>query len=432
MASDGKRKNLDTSQRVESSTLASIDHRACRLCGSALKQPLIDLGLSPLCENIVRADDLNRGEMFYPLRAFVCQQCWLIQLHELVDAESIYSHYAYFSSNSTTWLEHARHFCDAVISRLNLRQDSFVVEIASNDGYLLKNFVQRRIPVLGVEPAANVADVAVQQGVPTLVRYFGRLTADEIVRCCRQADLIVANNVIGHVPDLNDFIDGLKHLLAPCGTVAIEIPHALNLIQKNQFDTIYQEHYSYFLVRAMRTALQRHGLTLYDAEELATHGGSIRYFAQHVESAPEVEPIVDELIAKEDAQGLGDPETYRTYSKRVQQTKWDLLEFLIEARRDGKAVVGYGAPGKAATLLNYCGIREDLMEYTVDRNTMKQGTYLVGTMIPIYAPEMLAETQPDYIVILPWNLRDEIMAQLSYTRRWGAKFVIPIPSLEVV
>lgn len=423
----------ETLMKPRTSAEMSTDMRGCRFCGCDLQHLVVDLGLSPLCENIVAPDDLNRGEMFYPLRTFVCDSCWLIQVHELVSGEEIYSHYAYFSSNSDSWLRHAREYCDKIVPRLGLNRQSQVVEIASNDGYMLKNFKSKGIPALGIEPAANVAQVAIEQGLDCVVRFFGTETAQQVASEYGQADLILANNVIGHVPDLNDFVAGMKVLLAPEGTITIEIPHAINLIKENQFDTIYQEHYSYFLLLTMRQVLQRHGLTLYDVDEIPTHGGSLRFYARHEEhSSQPVAAIVDEIESREVEAGLTDLETYQRYSRSVMETKWNLLEFLINAKRAGKTVVGYGAPGKAATLLNYCGVREDLLEYTVDRNKMKQGTFLVGTLIPIYAPEMIEATKPDYILILPWNLKDEIMSQLEYARRWGAQFVLPIPQLTVL
>ena len=411
----------------------STDIRGCRLCRSPLKHTAIDLGLSPLCQNLVPRENLNKGEMFYPLRAFVCDQCWLIQVHELVSGEDIYSHYAYFSSNSDSWLRHASDYCDSIVERLSLDQNSQVVEIASNDGYLLNFFREKGVPAYGVEPAANVAQTAIDRGLDCVVKFFGVETAKQLVAERGKADLVLGNNVIGHVPDLNDFVAGLKILLAEHGTITIEIPHAINLIKANQFDTIYQEHYSYFLLLTMRQVFERHGMLVFDVDEIPTHGGSLRYYARHAEDTRRpVAPIVEEIEQREIDAGLQDLDTYRDYSRSVSETKWNLLEFLIRARRDGKSVAGYGAPGKAATLLNYCGIREDLLEYTVDRNTMKQGTFQVGTLIPIHAPEMISITKPDYILILPWNLKEEIMEQLAYVRQWGAKFVVPIPELMVL
>ena len=425
--------NSSTLTRPTTSSLASVTDTECRLCGKHLKHIAVDLGLSPLCENIVSQTDLNRGETFYPLRTFVCDDCWLIQVPEFVSGEEIYSHYAYFSSNSDSWLKHAEDYCEMITSRLSLDENSQVIEIASNDGYLLQKFKARGIPCLGIEPAANVAQVAMDKGIDCVVQFFGVDTAAGVVDRGHTADLLVANNVIGHVPDLNDFVAGMKVLLAPRGTITIEIPHALHLIEQNQFDTIYQEHYSYFLLTAMRALMARHGLTVFEVQEIATHGGSLRYFVRHDDDdSRAIEPIVEQIQAIEAERGLTDLATYTEFAERVKETKWKLLEFLISCQRDGKHVVGYGAPGKAATLLNYCGVREDLLSYTVDRNVMKQGTYLVGTNIPIYSPEMIRETKPDYVLILPWNLQEEICQQLEYTRDWGAQLVIPIPEVKVV
>jgi len=423
----------ETQTLPRTSAEMSTDIRCCRCCSAPLQNVAVDLGLIPLCENIVPVEKLNQGEVFYPLRAFVCDTCWLIQVHDLVSGEEIYSHYAYFSSYSDSWLKHSRQYCDMIVDRLGLDEKSQVIEIASNDGYMLKNFKAKGVPAFGVEPAANVAQVAIDQGLDCIVRFFGVETAKAIVASGKKADLLLGNNVIGHVPDLNDFVAGMKILLAEQGTITIEIPHAINLIQQNQFDTIYQEHYSYFLLTAMRNVLNRHGLTLFDFDVIPTHGGSLRFYAKHDDDhTREVHPRVDEMEQYEISQGMTDLQTYRDYGRNVMEVKWNLLEFLIGARREGKSVAAYGAPGKAATLLNYCGIREDLIQYTVDRNKMKQDTFLVGTLIPIYAPEMIDQTKPDYIVILPWNLKDEIMVQLSHARHWGAKFVVPIPKLEIL
>jgi len=425
-----------TSLATHQSTLASPADQVfgeCRFCSAPLRHTVIDLGLSPLCQNIVQKDDVLRGERFYPLRTYVCDQCWLIQVLELVSGEEIYSHYAYLSSCSESWLKHARLYCDMITHRLDLNQSHQVIEIASNDGYLLKNFRQAGIPALGIEPAANVAQIAIDQGIDCVVEFFGVQTAQKLVDKGIHADLLLGNNVIGHVPDLNDFVGGMKVLLAEQGTITIEIPHAINLIEGRQFDTIYQEHYSYFLLTAMRKVLRHHGLELFDVDEIGTHGGSLRYYARHVEDTSRlIEPVVDQIEQRETDAGLTDATTYQSYAREVQETKFKLLEFLIEARRAGKQVAAYGAPGKAATLLNYCGIREDLIAYTVDRNEMKQNTLMVGTLIPIHAPEMIAQTKPDYIVILPWNLKEEIMSQLDYARQWGGQFVIPIPELQIL
>lgn len=405
---------------------------ACRFCGKALTHVVVDLGMSPLCESYVSADDLDRMEAFYPLRVLVCDACFLVQLNEYVRAEEIFSHYAYFSSYSESWLRHARQYAEAMIERFGLGQHSQVVELASNDGYLLQNFVARGIPALGIEPAANVAEAAVAKGVPTLVKFFGETTAREVVAAGRQADLIAANNVLAHVPKLNDFVAGMKILLAPSGVITIEFPHLARLIDENQFDTIYHEHFSYFSLTSAQRVLAAHGLAVFDVEELPTHGGSLRVYARHDDyAAHPVTEAVCRLLAREQQAGLDTLEAYQTFAQRVRSAKFGLLEFLIAARRADKSIAGYGAPGKGNTLLNYCGIREDLLDYTVDRNPFKQGKFLPGTRIPIFAPERIAHTRPDYVLILPWNLKEEIVEQLAYIRSWGAQFVVPIPEVKV-
>ena len=404
----------------------------CRFCGATLAHTFVDLGMSPLCESYVPADKLDQMEPFYPLCVRVCDRCFLVQVREYVRAEDIYSHYAYFSSYSDSWLEHARRYVEAMIERFGLGPQSQVVEVASNDGYLLQYFVDRQVPVLGIEPAANVAEVARQKGIPTLVKFFGRETAGELIAEGHRADLLLGNNVLAHVPDLNGFVAGLKLLLAPDGTITMEFPHLMRLVEGNQFDTIYHEHFSYLSLLVVQRVFSAQGLVIFDVEELSTHGGSLRVYARHARDASKpVEPAVDELCGRELAAGYGRIETYLSFNERVAETKRRLLEFLITARREGKRVAGYGAPGKGNTLLNYCGIRTDLLEYTVDRSPHKQGKFLPGTHIPILSPEVIAETRPDYVLILPWNLKDEIIEQLSYVRRWGGRFVVPIPEPTV-
>ena len=404
----------------------------CRFCGTAFQHTVVDLGMSPLCESFLRADQLNQMEPFYPLRVWVCERCFLVQLEEYVTGEDIFTDYAYFSSFSDSWLNHAREYVEKMIDSLELTSKSSVVEIASNDGYLLQYFVQRGIPALGIEPAANVAKVAEKKGVPTLVRFFGVETARELAAAGQKADLILGNNVLAQVPDLNDFVGGLKILLGPSGVITIEFPHLLRTIDGNQFDQIYHEHFSYFSLYSVDRIFAAHGLPIFDVEELPTHGGSIRIYAHHAEDATR-EPT-DRLLAlreREQDAGVATLDYYQGFESRVRETKRKLLEFLIEARRGGKRVVGYGAPGKGNTLLNYCGIRSDFLDFTVDRSPHKHGKFLPGTHIPIFPPEQLWEAHPDYVLILPWNLKNEIMAQLSGIREWGGKFVVPIPEVTI-
>ena len=405
----------------------------CRFCGTPLEHSFVDLGKSPLCENFLTREQLFEPEPFYPLHAFVCGECWLVQVEEYVSGTEIFGgEYAYFSSYSDSWLAHAARFADAITQRLGLDADSMVVEIASNDGYLLKNFIARGIPVLGVEPADNVAAVAVEAGVPTRVAFFGVETARRLAAEGVRADLMCANNVIAHVPDLNDFVGGFPHVLKPQGTLTVEFPHLVNIVEGNHFDTIYQEHYCYHSLHTLERVFAHHGMSVFDVEELPTHGGSLRIHVRH--AADETRPVSDAVHRIRDAEiaaGYADLAVYRAFAERVRETKRRLLEFLIEAKREGAQVVGYGAPGKANTLLNYCGIRTDFLDYVVDRNPYKHGKYLPGTHVPVHPTERIAETKPDYIVILPWNLREEIAEQLEYTRDWGAKLVVPIPELEV-
>jgi SAM-dependent methyltransferase len=406
---------------------------SCRFCSAPLRHTFVDLGMSPLCESYVPAERLGAMEPFYPLHVRVCEHCLLVQLEELVAPEEIFTEYAYFSSYSDSWVAHARDYVESVVERFGLDADSQVVELASNDGYLLQHLVERGIPALGVEPAANVAEVARERGIETVVEFFGRELASRLVAEGRQADLLVANNVFAHVPDLNDFTAGMQRLLAPQGVVTIEFPHLARLIEGNQFDTIYHEHFSYFSFLTARAVLGAHGLEVFDVDELPTHGGSLRVYAQRSGGAGHsVSARVTELAERERELDLDRLEGYSAFAPRVTETKWNLVEFLIDCRRDGKRVAGYGAPGKGNTLLNYCGIRADLLEFTVDRNPYKQGQFLPGTRIPIPHPEALEQARPDFILILPWNLTDEIVAQLSHVRDWGGRFVVPIPEVKVV
>ena len=406
--------------------------KRCRFCRAGIQRTFVDLGLSPLCETYPSAADFNRGEVYYPLHVYVCDNCFLVQLEEYESAQNIFSDYAYFSSYSDSWLKHCEDYCHKMSARFRLNERSFVVEVASNDGYLLQYFARQHVPILGIEPAANVAKVAVEKDVPTLVRFFGTKLAKELATEGRCADLVLGNNVLAQVPDLNDFVEGLRILLKPEGVLTLEFPHLLKLIELNEFDTIYHEHFSYFSMLTTLLIMEAHGLKVFDVEELKSHGGSLRVYACRVESRThEVQPSVDKLIAEEKMAGLDSPEGYEGFARRVKETKFALVEFLLAAARQGKSVVGYGAPGKSATLLHYCGIGKDLIEYTVDRSEYKQGRFLPGNHIPIFHPERICETKPDYVLILPWNLKQEIMQQLQFIREWGGRFVVPIPKVTV-
>jgi SAM-dependent methyltransferase len=402
-------------------------------CGTPLRHTFVDLGMSPLCESYVPAEKLNHMEPFYPLHAYVCEACFLVQLQEFVSPEQIFTEYAYFSSYADSWVEHMRRYADMIAERLRLGKDSFVVEVASNDGYLLQHFVRRGIPVLGIEPAANVAKVAIEKGIPTLVKFFGEQAARELAAQGKQADLVCGANVLAQVPRLNDFVKGLQILLKPGGVITIEFPHLMRLMAENQFDTIYHEHFSYFSFVAAEKVFAAQELVLFDVEELPTHGGSLRVYARHADDrAKTVTERARALRQREVDAGMLRLETYAGFAEQVKETKRKLLDFLISAKRAGKSVVGYGAPGKGNTLLNYCGIRTDFLDFTVDRNPYKQGKYLPGTHIPIYAPERIRKARPDYVLILPWNFQDEIRAQMAYVREWGGKFVVPIPEARVL
>ncbi|MDH4185512.1 MAG: class I SAM-dependent methyltransferase [Nitrospira sp.] len=409
-----------------------METKSCLFCRAPLRRTFVDLGMHPLCESYISEDKLNQMEPFYPLHVFVCEKCFLVQLHEYVSPADIFTEYAYFSSYADSWVQHAKRYTDMIVDRLTLTPKSFVVELASNDGYLLQHFVAKGIPVLGIEPAANVAEVARKKNVPTLVKFFGRQTATELVEQGKKADLIAGNNVLAQVPDVNDFVAGIKLLLAPRGVVTIEFPHLMRLMDENQFDTIYHEHFFYFSLLAVERIFEEHGLALFDVEELSTHGGSLRIYGHHTEDLThQVTDRYRELKQREQAADFDRAETYALFGEKVKETKRKLLEFLIEAKRKGKTIVGYGAPGKGNTLLNYCGIGQDFLDYTVDRNPYKQGKYLPGTHIPIFAPEKISETRPDYVLILPWNFKDEIMQQMSFIREWGGRFVIPIPEVRI-
>jgi hypothetical protein len=404
----------------------------CLFCSTPLRRTFVDLGMSPLCESYLSAEQLNKMEPFYPLHVWVCEKCFLVQVEEYVRPEGIFTEYAYFSSYSDSWLAHARAYVDMIADRLGLTRASRVVELGSNDGYLLQYFVAKGIPVLGVEPALNVAQAAIARGVPTLTRLFGRQTAREMVADGLQADLLLGANVLAQIPDVNDFVAGMKLLLKPRGVITIEFPHLMRLIQDNQFDTIYHEHFSYFSFLAVGRIFATHGLTLFDVEELPTHGGSLRIYACHADDTSRtVSARAVKLRAREETSGLDRIETYTAFSEQVHETKRRLLELLIGLKRKGKHVAGYGAPGKGNTLLNYCGIGTDFLDYTVDRNPYKQGKFLPGTHVPIHQPAKIQETRPDYVLILPWNLKDEIMEQIAYIRSWGGQFIVPIPDAKV-
>jgi SAM-dependent methyltransferase len=403
----------------------------CRLCTAPLGRTFVDLGMSPLANSYIAPEDAEHPERFYPLHARVCDACLLVQLPAMETPEAIFSDYAYFSSVSATWLDHARRYAEEAIERWQLGAASRVVEIASNDGYLLRNFVSAGVPALGVEPAANVAATAIAAGVPTLVDFFGAACAERIA-ATGHANLIVANNVLAHVPDMNDFLAGFAALLAPRGVATFEFPHLLNLIEQTQFDTIYHEHYSYLSLGACERALARHGLAVFDVEEVPTHGGSLRVFAAHDAEDRRATERAEHVRAREREAGMDAIDGYRGFAARVADCRDAFLTALIDARRDGLRVAAYGAPAKGNTLLNYCGVRSDLIAFTVDRSPHKQGLLLPGTRIPILSPDAIATERPDILVVLPWNLRDEIIAQMAGIRAWGGRFLIPVPRPEII
>ena len=405
---------------------------ACRLCGEELTETFVDLGMSPLCESYLRADQLDGRESFYPLHVRICSACLLVQLPAYVGGEDIFSEYAYFSSYSDSWVAHAKRYADMMIDQLGLGPDSLVTEVASNDGYLLQHFVARDIPVLGVEPAANIAEVARGKGIRTEISFLGAQTGAELAARYGRADLVVGNNVYAHVPDLLGFTAGLAALVKPDGLITLEFPHLLRLIERRQYDTIYHEHYQYLSLLTATRALATADLAVVDVEELPTHGGSLRVYARHAAAAGEPSASVKAVLDEEAKAGLHTLDGHRGFAESVFQIKRALLEFLLTARAEGRTVVGYGAPGKGNTLLNHCAIRSDLLAYTVDRSPYKQGLFLPGTHIPIHAPDRIAADRPDYVLVLPWNLRAELTAQLSYVHDWGGRLVFPIPALEVV
>ena len=406
---------------------------SCRLCGAGLRHTLVDLGKSPLCETFLEASQLDHMEPFYPLQVLICDRCWLAQLKEYVKPDGIFTdHYPYYSSFSTSWVEHAKRYCQMITRRRGLSEASFVVELACNDGYLLQHFPPLGVTnILGVEPSANVAAEALKKSVPVVVDFFGVRLAEKIRAERGQADLILGNNVLAHVPDLNDFVAGVKSLLARGGVATFEFPHLQNLIEQNQFDTIYHEHFCYFSAIAIDAVARRHGLAFFDVEEIPTHGGSLRIYLAH-EGDEGVSPAVTALIAREVRLGYKTLALYAGYEEQVKATKRKLLAFLIAAKNAGKRIVGYGAPGKGNTLLNYCGVGRDFLDFTVDRNPHKHGRYTPGTHVPVLPVEAIDAAKPDFVLILPWNLRKEIAAQMAHIGEWGGKFVVPIPEVAVI
>lgn len=417
MLSPSSRPNLKTS--------------SCRFCGTPLTRTFVNLGAAPASNSYLRAADLHRSEMHHPLHAYVCGSCYLVQLEEFETPEQIFSDYAYFSSYSESWLRHAATYCASMSMRFGLGRDSHVVEVASNDGYLLKNFVRQGMRVLGVEPAGNVAKAAIDAGVPTMISFFGRETARRIVGNGVKADLMVANNVMAHVPNLNDFVGGFKVLLAPEGVITVEFPHLLNLMRENQFDTIYHEHFSYFSFLTAESLFAAHGLRIFDVEKLTTHGGSLRIYGCHTDARHETTSHVEDLLSEERDAGLDDIAAYNGFEEKVHAVKWGLLSFLLRAKEQRKTVAAFGAAAKGNTLLNYCGVGPEFIEYVVDSNPHKQGLYMPGSRIPIYAPDHIRETRPDYVLILPWNLADEIASGHDYISSWGGRFVVPIPDVRI-
>lgn len=407
--------------------------QCCRLCNHKLTDVFVDLGMSPLCESFVPGEEIDHMERFYPLKVMVCPDCFLVQLRDYVSPDEIFTEYAYFSSYSTSWVEHARQYCVAMKERFALNEDSLVVELASNDGYLLQHFLPMNVPVLGIEPAANVAKVAIDKGIETQVAFFGRELATKLKEAGRTADVIAGNNVLAQVPDLNDFVGGMKILLKPDGVITLEFPHLERLMEENQFDTIYHEHFSYFSFVTTDRIAKAHGLRLFDVEQLASHGGSLRVYMCHEENKTHhTSEAVGKLLDLENALGFKNIDTYKKFDEQVRATKRGILKMLIQLKEDGKTICGYGAPGKGNTLLNYCGIGTDFLDFTVDRNPYKHGRFTPGMHIPILPVDELDEARPDYVFILPWNLKKEIIEQMKHIGDWGGKFIIPIPEATIV
>lgn len=419
-------------EHVPSILAADLTARPCRLCGTPLAHSFVDLGLSPPCESFVPASAIGKPELYYPLHVFVCSECLLVQLPEHVSPQAIFEEYAYFSSFSQSWVEHARRYCDMIVERLSLNGNSLAVELASNDGYLLQHFLPHNVPILGIEPAANVAKAALEKGIPTEVAFFGRQLAEQMAGRGQRADLIMGNNVLAQVPDLNDFVAGMKILLKAEGVITLEFPHVERLIAENQFDTIYHEHFSYFSLITIEKMAKRHGLKVIDVDELPTHGGSLRVYLSHAESGRQRQSGVDALLRRELDAELDRVETYAAFDESARRTKRNLLAFLIRLKNMGASICGYGAPGKGNTLLNYCGIGTDFLDFTVDRNPYKHGRFTPGMRIPIEPVDAITLRKPDYILILPWNLKNEIISQMKHVGEWGGKFIIPIPEVSVV
>lgn len=406
--------------------------KICRFCGNELNETFVELGMSPLSNAYVVSENLQKKENFYPLNAYVCSKCFLVQLEEFESPEEIFREYAYFSSFSDSWLKHAENYVNMMIERFKFDFSSQIIEVASNDGYLLQYFKRKGVPVLGIEPAKNISAEAVKKGIPTKSEFFGAKLADELIGENIQADLLIGNNVLAHVPDLNDFVLGMKKVLRPNGIITMEFPHILRLIQGNQFDTIYHEHFSYLSLITVKQVFESHELTIFDVEELSTHGGSLRIYAKHIQDdTKDISENVSCVINKEIQMRLDKIQTYREFSQQVKKTKRNTLSFLINLKNEGKQIIGYGAPAKGNTLLNYCGIGVDFLDYTVDISPHKQGLYLPGTHIQIFSPDKIKETKPDYVIMLPWNIKEEIMQQMSFIKEWGGKFVTLIPNVQV-
>lgn len=409
------------------------DHNHCRFCGNTLTHTFVDLGMSPLCESYLSQKQLDTMEAFYPLHVLLCEKCFLVQLKEYVNAENIFTEYAYFSSYSQAWLDHSKKYVNKMIKEFNINNQSLVVELASNDGYLLQYFLEQKIPVLGIEPAKNVAEVAIDKGINTKILFFDEKTAQELVNEGYKADLLLGNNVLAQVPDLNSFVKGMKIILKDSGFITMEFPHLMKLMAENQFDTIYHEHFSYFSFYSVEKIFNHFGLEMFDVEEIPTHGGSLRIYAKHMGSNHHsTTDRVHNLREKEKEFKIDDLTTYNAFSEQVKDTKRKILKLLIDLKNQNKIITGYGAPGKGNTLLNYCGIRSDMIDFTVDRNPYKHGKYLPGTHIPIFAPEYTQKVKPDYQFILPWNFKEEIMQQEAYIKKWGGRFIVPIPTPEII